>query len=144
MDTLMKRLAFLLVLPLFLTGCYNAQVTTGLTPSAEVIEVKWAHGFIYGLVPPKVVEAEDQCSNGVARVETKLSFLNQLVQAITFGIYSPMSISVTCATGGMAATNPADIIDVQRDSSEEIVIESFSKAIKLSAENERAAYVQFK
>ena len=140
----MKRLAFLLVLPLFLTGCYNAQVTTGLTPSTEVIEKKWASSWIAGLVPPKVVEAEDQCTNGVARVETKLSFLNMVATAITFNIYSPMSITVTCATGTMAAYEASDIIEVNRDSSEEIVIESFSKAIELSAENERAAYVRFK
>lgn len=140
----MKRFAFLLVLPLFMTGCYNAQITTGLSPSPEVIEVKWAHSFINGLVPPKVVNAEDQCSNGVARVETKLSFLNMLAQLVTFSLYSPMSITVTCATGSMAASNPSDIIEVDRNSPKEVVLESFSKAIELSAKNERAAFVSFK
>lgn len=30
-------------------------------------------------------------------VETQVSFLNQLVGALTFGIYTPMHITVTCA-----------------------------------------------
>jgi hypothetical protein len=115
-----------------------------MTPSSEVIEVPWAHSFIGGLVPPKVVNSEDQCSNGIARVETKLSFLNLVANAVTLGIYSPMSITVTCATGTMAANSDADIIEVDRDSSNEIVLESFGKAIELSAKNDRPTYVRFK
>jgi hypothetical protein len=43
-------------------------------------------------------------------VETRLSFLNQIVTGLTFGIYSPMSITVTCASGSMSAVIPeADI-----------------------------------
>jgi hypothetical protein len=33
----------------------------------------------------------------VAKVETQLSFLNQVVSFITIGIYTPMTIKVTCA-----------------------------------------------
>ena len=39
---------------------------------------------------------------GVAKVETVHSFVNQLVGAITFGIFTPMSIKVTCAGRGRA------------------------------------------
>ncbi|QXD16354.1 Bor family protein [Rhodocaloribacter litoris] len=82
---------------LLLTGCYHARVTTGLTPSTEVIDIPFASAWIYGLVPPSIVDVENECENGVARVETQLSFVNQLVGAITFGIYTPMHIRVTCA-----------------------------------------------
>jgi hypothetical protein len=42
-----------------------------------------------------------QCPEGVAQVDTQLSFLNQLVSFLTWGIYTPMEIVVTCASGGM-------------------------------------------
>ena len=81
------------------TGCYHATIETGATPSAQVIEKPWASGWIYGLVPPSTVATAQQCANGVAKVETQLSFANQLVNILTGGIYTPMSIKVTCAQG---------------------------------------------
>jgi len=78
-------------------GCYHATVDTGLVPSGQVVERRWAHGFIVGLVSPSVVETASRCPHGVAKVETKLSFLNQVVSFITYGIYTPMSIRVECA-----------------------------------------------
>jgi hypothetical protein len=88
------------------SGCYHATIETGATPSTQVIEQPWSSGWIYGLVPPKTVEAAQRCPNGVAKIETQLSFPNQLVNVLTFGIYTPMSIKVTCAQGraGDAAT----------------------------------------
>ena len=82
------------------TGCYHATVETGATPSTEVIHQTFASGWVYGLVPPKTVEAESRCSNGVSKVETQHSFVNELVAFLTLGIYTPMEIKVTCATAG--------------------------------------------
>ena len=87
-----------LVLLVGVAACYHATIETGLTPGPTKIEKKWAHGFLYGLVPPTAVETLGQCPNGVAKVETQLSFLNQLANFITLGIYTPMQITVTCAT----------------------------------------------
>jgi hypothetical protein len=81
-------------------GCYHATIVTGRAQSGTMIERKWAHSFLYGLVPPNTVETAAQCANGVARVETQLSFLNQVANAITLGIYSPMTIQVWCASPG--------------------------------------------
>jgi hypothetical protein len=97
--------AILLVLP----GCYSARIETGLTPSTTQIQQKFASCWIYGLVPPKTVAAMSQCPNGVAIVETRLSFLNGLVGAITFGIYTPMEIVVTCATKPTASLMGAEV-----------------------------------
>lgn len=85
-----------------LFGCYHATVNTGLTPSAEVYEKSFASGWIYGLVPPSTVETAAKCATGVARIETQLSFVNQLVNFLTLGIYTPMSIKVTCAARSSA------------------------------------------
>ena len=48
-------------------------------------------------MPPSTVETMQGCPAGVARVETRQSFVNGLVGLITFGIYTPMEIVVTCA-----------------------------------------------
>lgn len=89
-----------------LVGCYHATIETGLLASPEVIEKAWASGWVYGLVPPKTVETASKCPNGVAKIETQLSFLNQLVAALTAGIYTPMAIKVTCAARGSASLTP--------------------------------------
>ncbi|MFC1661774.1 Bor family protein [Gemmatimonadota bacterium] len=96
----MRRALFFLTLVLFLPACYHATVTTGLRPSTVKIEDRWADGWIYGLVPPDAVETMEGCPAGVAQVDTQLSFPNQLVNFLTFGIYTPMEIVVTCADDG--------------------------------------------
>jgi Bor protein len=88
---------------LLLSGCYHATVETGLTPSTVTLEQHWANSWIYGLVPPETINTAARCTNGVARVETHLSFLNQLVGLLTVGIYTPMDVRVTCAQGSAAA-----------------------------------------
>jgi len=95
-----------------LTACYHVTVETGLAPSSTVVEKAWASSFIDGLVPPSTVETQSKCPSGVSKVETKLSFLNLLVGGITFGIYTPMSIKVTCAQGGRAAV-PSGATELQ-------------------------------
>jgi len=84
---------------LTLSACYHATIQTGLAPSGQTIEDKWATGWIYGLVPPATVQTMQGCPAGVARVDTQQSFVNGLVGIITFGIYTPMEIIVTCADG---------------------------------------------
>src|SRR5690606_4231519 len=76
----MLRTTTLAAAALLSAGCYHATVTTGATPSAvEVIDEPFASGWIYGLVPPKTVEAAEKCTSGVAKVETRQSFVNGLV-----------------------------------------------------------------
>lgn len=135
----MKRIKLLSLLTIgliALPGCFNATIDTGKTPSNVVIENKWASSWIYGLVPPKTVETMSQCSTGVAQVSTKLSFLNQLVSGLTFGIYSPMHITVTCAAGSTALndvdTENKTLLTVPKDASQEEVIEVYKKAADLS------------
>ncbi len=82
-----------------LLGCYRASIDTGVAPSNQVVEKRWASGWIFGLVAPSTVATAAQCPTGVARVATRLSFLNQVVGVVTMGIYTPMAIRVTCAEG---------------------------------------------
>lgn len=128
---------------LFLTGCYHARVTTGLAPSAQTVEVPWAHSFIGGLVPPNAVNAAQECSSGVASVETKLSFLNLVANAVTFGLYSPMHIIVTCAAS--SAEIPADAqrlaVEAGQEFNEQALQQLLTNAARLSAEHQAPVYL---
>lgn len=86
-----------------LSACYHATIETGTAPSPTVIEKGFASAWIYGLVPPATVSTTSQCPGGVSKVETQQSFVNGLVGLLTLGIYTPMSIKVTCAAGAKAA-----------------------------------------
>jgi hypothetical protein len=86
-------------------GCYHASVETGAEPSPEVINKSFASGWIFGLVPPSTISTTSKCPNGAAKVETQLSFVNQVVSLVTFGIYTPMQVTVTCAATTKTAVN---------------------------------------
>lgn len=132
---------FLLFAALLLSGCYHATVDTGRQPSGQVVEKQWAHGFVYGLVPPSTVEVAQQCPNGIAKVETQLSFLNQVASALTFGIYSPMQISVQCAAAGMAQAEGE--LRVAPGASAEEARSVLARAAIRSAESEEPVVVRF-
>ena len=124
-----------------LTGCYHAVVDTGRAPSGQVVENRWAHGFIYGLVPPSTVEVAQECPNGVAKVETQLSFLNQVASALTFGIYTPMTISVQCA-GASTALGGAEL-RVAAGASIEEARAAIVEAAEASAASREPVFVHF-
>ena len=98
----MSRPSFVLM-TLAVMGCYHATVETGAAPSEQVIERCCEAGFLGGLVPPKAVRSEGACPDGVARVETARSFSNVVFTVLTAGLYSPMSVRITCASAPAVA-----------------------------------------
>lgn len=140
----MKRIGALAVIAVAISGCYHATIETGLAPSNRKVEKHWASGWIGGLVPPSYVETVEQCSEGVARVETKLSFLNQLVAGLTLGIYTPMYIEITCAEGvrnADAAESPE--VEIGREATMEEKRAALREAAALSARLGSAVTVTF-
>ena len=125
-------------------GCYHATFDTGLEPSNRVIEQTFAISLIYGLVPPPTVYTAERCPNGVAKIETELSFLNMLVQGITFGIFSPMHLKVTCAMGGGmgAADGEADVV-VGNGAALEEKQQALKNAAELSAKRRAPVLIRF-
>ncbi len=124
-------------------GCYHATIETGLAPSAQTISKGWASGWIYGLVPPSTVETAAKCPNGVAKVETQLSFPNMLVGWLTFDIYTPMSIVVTCAESRSTAdatTRPA--MTVTQSQGDAAVRAAFKTAADQAAKTKAPVFVQ--
>jgi hypothetical protein len=124
-------------------GCYHATVETGATPSTVVINKAFASSWIYGLVPPKTVETAQRCPDGVAKVETQHSFLNQLVGFLTAGIYTPMQITVTCAARGSASADSIKADVVAEGTSPAEREKALTRAITQAGLTRRAVYLQF-
>jgi len=83
-----------------------------------------------------------KCPGGVSKVETQLSFVNMLVAAITFDIYTPMSIKVTCATGGHSMIPPgANRIDVGANPTDAQLQDALTRAVKQSAQSGQPVYI---
>lgn len=129
------KLVVLAVLVTIAGGCYHANIDTGRTPSSVTVEKSWAHGWIYGLVPPSSLETAQKCPSGVAKVETQLSFANQLVNFLTGGIYTPMSIKVTCAAANSASATSIPVTGSKVDAIED--------AAKLSGEISEPVFVTY-
>jgi hypothetical protein len=126
------------------TGCFHGTIETGATPSTEVISKKWASGWVWGLVPPSTIETAAKCPHGVAKVETQLSFLNQLVDLLTIGIYTPMTIEVTCAASSKVAdgSEPHADLTVSSADGEGAVRSAFAAAATRAAATHQPVTVQ--
>ena len=139
-----KKSLVLIALAVLMSGCYHAQVTTGLEASNEVYQQKWATSLIAGLVPPSMVDATEHCSSGVAKVETRHSFLNMIAQAVTFSIYSPMEITVTCATGMASINTQNELVDLASNSSDELKQKTYTEAVLTASKTQNPVYIHLK
>lgn len=127
-----------------MVGCYHATILTGLKPSTETVEESFAACWVYGLIPPSTIATEAKCPHGVAKVETQLSFVNQLVGIITFGIFTPMEIKVTCAEKSTASLSykNADITLVNGATDKEF-IDALVRAADIAVKEHRMAFVEY-
>ena len=126
-----KLLALLVLCAIATTGCYVATIETGLPASNVKIEKKWAKSFVYGLVPPETITTMTKCPHGVAKVVTQHSFLNGLVAVLTFSIFTPMTIEVTCARPPMSSkVGQKDVLAITKDAS----IAEFQNVFMLAGE----------
>ena len=95
------------------SGCYHSIVDTGLPVGTEMHREAFEPAFIVGLVPAEV-DAAGYCQGRPwARVETQQSFLNWVVAAVTFGIFTPLDIRVYCAGSGAPEQVPAEAAMVE-------------------------------
>jgi hypothetical protein len=85
------------------SACYHQIVQTGRTPGTTVVQKPWTATWLWGLVAAKPIDVSPQCTSGIATVETQLTVPNWLASLVTLGIYSPRSVTVTCA--GRSALN---------------------------------------
>jgi hypothetical protein len=80
-------------------ACFHQVIQTGRAPGPTVVERPWTATWIWGIVPATPINVSQECKSGVAVVETQMSEVNGLVYFITFGIYAPRDVKITCASG---------------------------------------------
>ena len=135
-----KSSAALVAFALMASGCYHAIVTTGRA-EGKVINKPFQPSFVFGLVPPPPLNVASECPSGVAKVETQHSFVEGLVAAITFSLFTPMTITVTCAAGS-AALPAAHVIDVAATATESERSAAIGRAADLAIESGAATFVR--
>jgi hypothetical protein len=66
--------------------------------------------FLWGLVGGSEIDLAQVCPSGVARIEDRNSFGDQLFAMFTGGLYSPRSVEIECVGGTAAVIEgvPAD------------------------------------
>ncbi len=93
---------FAIASALAVSSCYTSVVRSGAPAAQAAIEYdeKWHSGLIYGLAELSgPYDLSKICPNGWAEIKTETSFVNGLVQALTFNIYNPQSVTIRCAAG---------------------------------------------
>jgi hypothetical protein len=82
----------------FLFGCAAQTFTINEGNAGAPTEQKSQHFFISGLGQQKVTDAAKVCGGAdkVIKVEAQHTFVNGLLGAITFGIYTPRDAKVYC------------------------------------------------
>jgi hypothetical protein len=102
----MKKLFLILLSVSLLASCatqrfnVNPSVTREVPPSEPHFS-QWSHFFVGGIGQEDFKNAAQMCASngGVSFVETKWSFGQILVSAVTWGIYSPRTMNIYCNRG---------------------------------------------
>lgn len=146
MEFAMKVLnyALALICTVAVIGCFHATIETGQPASGDTIEESFASCWVFGLVPPSTVSAAAKCPHGVARVETQRSFVNSLVSFITFSIYTPIEIKVTCAakSSAMIPFHAPDIV-IETGATDEQIVDGFKRAADLTVESGKPVFIEY-
>ncbi|WP_179352477.1 Bor family protein [Winogradskyella vidalii] len=91
-----KMIAAVFAVSMLLTSCYSYTSVVGNGAQGNSQTTEWNHYVVYGLAPVGVSDSK-QMAGGAENytVHTRQSFVNGLVSAITFGIYTPTTTTVT-------------------------------------------------
>lgn len=92
----MKMMTVIFAASMLLTSCYSYTSVVGSGAQGNSQTTKWNHYVVYGLAPVGVSDSK-QMADGAENytVHTRHSFVNGLVSALTFGIYTPTITTVT-------------------------------------------------
>ena len=103
----MKKYLMPLLVALVLSSCASQTflLNTGENISHSNLDIdEPSHFFISGLGQYEVIDAVAICGSAekVGKVETQVTFLNGLIAAVTFGIYTPYQYRVYCVASSQS------------------------------------------
>lgn len=82
-----------------LGGCYVNNITTGLPPGGGKHTEQVAF-FLWGLAGDATFDVAQLCPQGVSKIHEEADAGDVVVGCITCGLYSPRTVTITCAGGG--------------------------------------------
>ncbi len=91
----MKRM--LPIVLVLLGGCFHFHYVTERQPAPAPTSEAWHNGFVWGLVEPSPIDLARVCPSEFARVDSTETFVNGVVHALTFSIYTPETVTITCS-----------------------------------------------
>jgi hypothetical protein len=96
MKNSVKMMAIMFASSMLLTSCWSYTSVVGEGSQGNNETTKWNHYILWGLAPVGVSDSK-QMADGAENytVHTRQSFVNGLCAAVTFGIYSPFTTTVT-------------------------------------------------
>lgn len=80
---------------LALAGCHTIRHDTGLAPTPRRYE-KTVHFFAWGLAGRPVIDLDEACPEGAARIETRAGPGEWLAEVATLGLWAPRTVVVHC------------------------------------------------
>ena len=97
-------LVFLGISMVVSAGCYRHSYTVGSggNTAADPAKSVWTSHWLFGLIGESDVDVKTVCPSGNATLKDEQSFLNYLVSAILFDIYTPTTVEVYCGSGRSA------------------------------------------
>lgn len=91
-----KMVAILLTSSMLLTSCYSYTSVVGEGAQGSKETTEWNHYVIFGLAPVGVSDSKVMADGAEDyTIHTRQSFVNGLISAVTFGIYTPTTTTVT-------------------------------------------------
>jgi len=91
-----NTIALATVFALSLSSCYTYTTVVGNGAQGNKQTKAWNHYLIGGLAPVGVSDPAELAGGATDYdVKTEITFVNGLVNALTFGIYSPSTTTVT-------------------------------------------------
>lgn len=92
----LKMMTVLFASSILLTSCYSYTSVVGEGAQGNKQTTQWNHYVIYGLAPVGVSDSKAMAGEAEDyTIHTRQSFVNGLVSALTFGLYSPTTTTVT-------------------------------------------------
>ncbi|MXV52904.1 hypothetical protein GS399_18170 [Pedobacter sp. HMF7647] len=86
----------MLAAAMLLTSCYSYTAVVGKGPQTNQAVKKWNHYVVYGLAPVGVSDSKELIGDAKDyTINVQHSFVNGLVAALTLGIYTPTTTTVT-------------------------------------------------
>lgn len=93
---LAKMTAVAFTASILLTSCFSYTSVVGEGAQGNQQVSKWNHYVVYGLAPVGVSDSKEMAGGAENyTVHTRQTFVNGLVNALTFGLYTPTTTTVT-------------------------------------------------